>query len=170
MTGDSCLITANPHFKRLIGNESLGYFNNTLVVVTEQTPDEVWEVLQRDPHDFAHVIYDLTLQTAEADLSLHLRGSDSIDDIEEDFLPLIDELRTIKLMYDGKKSSNVDLNIMVTAGHEATTEYIERNRCYRSYKNKYLADAMGTIFSNRLNLPEKTIVNMLKRNLNGGGM
>lgn len=57
--GDCLLVTQDRHYLRLLEEgETVGHFQNIMIVVTDSSPDEVFEEIGHNATDFEHVIYD----------------------------------------------------------------------------------------------------------------
>lgn len=161
--GDVAVITPNRHLTRLIeGHLDMGNIGNTLMCISDLSPDEVWENIQHTPDDFMHVIYDLHDTIAEVDLNIHVLGSE-FEDGEKDFLDCLEKKpANIKLLYDGKISRDkTTYNVSVGLEYLSISELIERNKMLMPVANKQLAQALACILHQELKLPEKTVFNIL---------
>jgi len=158
--GDVAVITPNRHFKRLTsGNTDLGHFGNTLICVSDWTPDEVWSQIEHNPEDFTHVIYDLSDNVAETDLDIHVLGSE-YEDGEQEFIEMLPELVNLKLMYDGRQGPKGYYNVAIDSSYLSVVEKMERNKTNVSFANKQLNQALSKILAGKLNIAENTLVKM----------
>lgn len=108
--GDVLLVTNNRHYARLIEEPEedvdaiAGHFQNTMIVVTDMTPDEASEVVGYNAEDYEYIIYDNQLD-AEGDLTLYIAGCD-MSDREKEFLEYLEDgvdYHTIRFGF-GKKN------------------------------------------------------------------
>lgn len=162
--GDVAVISPNRHLSRLLEDHSdSGHIGNTLLNVTDLSPDEVWAEIQHSPDDFMHVIYDLRDSVAaDVDLNIHVLGSE-YEDGEKEFLECLTSAPIqLKLLYDGKMSKDKEAyNVQIGPEYLGIVEYIERNKVLRSLGNKSLAQALSKILCKDLSIPEKTLNNIL---------
>jgi len=162
-SGDVAVITANRQLKRLTGDRTdLGYFGNTLICVTDLSPDEVWSSIGYSPDDFHHVIYDLTDSIADVDKSIFILGSE-FEDGEEDFMGMLTDVQKIKLMYDGKQGPRDFLSIPISADYMGAAEQMERNKVYMSFRNKQLEGAVVKLVAKEMGLTESGLLRYLSQ-------
>lgn len=106
-SGDILLITNERHYARLIEDEesigiTAGHFKNTLIVVSDATPDEASSEIGYSLEDFEYIIYDNKYYD-KADLTIFVKGA-NVSQEELDIVEYLDknEYSTLELGF-GKK-------------------------------------------------------------------
>lgn len=161
--GDVLIVTNDRHYKRLIEHPEMdvevyaGHFQNTFIVVSDATPDEVSQAVGYNATDYDYIIYDGQLDAA-SDVVVFVAGSD-ISDAENDMLDYLDEgdYVTIGLGF-GKKNAVPYSNNMFK-----NVELIEAKRTLLQVDSK-LSAMVAKILSGPMGIPEKTMLKAL-----GGG-
>lgn len=165
--GDVAVITPNSQLRRLIEepNSDEGSFLNTYVVVTQLSPDEVWQEISQEPADFNHVIYDLQLNVADnVDVYLHVYDY-GIDEKEEEFLSMIEgfaNIEKVKLSYDGKREKDSG-NVRVTSNDYAAINKTEYMKEFVAFNNATVVKALQDTVGDKLGLSSAAITNVLKK-------
>jgi hypothetical protein len=160
--GDVILISDDRHFRRLLKDHStLGYFNNVLVAVTDMSSDEVFSEIGYNVSDFDHVLIDVRdMIPAEADLFIYVEGS-SIDDEEMEILSCIDEYVTVKVCYEGKDKTCI--NLVPSSEVFKAVESIEAHRLLVPIPAKEFVKGISELLSEKLNMSSKDISTLLTR-------
>lgn len=165
--GDVVLITPNEHLLRLLEDPDsrMGYFGNTLIVVTSLSADEVWEDIGHVEFDFDHIIYDLKNTVADS-VQTYIHCYDyGIDENEEDFLNMIKdftEIEHIKLSYDGKRDKTHN-NVRVTFKDVQAITKAEHLGELGSIQNKTLTDTLAKLIGKQIKADAKAMSAMLKK-------
>jgi hypothetical protein len=158
--GDVVVFSPNRQLSRFLPDHSdEGMIGKIQIYITDFTPDEVWEKVQRNPDSFDHILFDVRDQVVEgADLNIHILGSE-FEDGELDFLnDCVEDVHYIKVMYDGKQSKNKDTyNVKLDEGYLLIIERMERNSVVAPIRNKQLAEALGRIMDGVSGHSGKTI-------------
>lgn len=150
--GNVVVFTPNRQLSRFLPDHSdEGMIGNVQVYVTDFSPDEVWEGVQRNQDDFDYIIYDVRDQLVEGvDVNIHVLGSE-MEDGEADFLDgcVIDYYR-IKLMYDKKPAKDKSYkSVKIDEGYLLKVERMERNSVLCSLQNKDLAIALASFLEEK---------------------
>lgn len=161
--GETIVITDNRHFLRMVGDNE--HLLNIRIVVTSDTPDEVWEEIGQEPDDFDYIVYDIRETfPSDVDLYFHIRGSEKLDDGEDMFLDCIDEYTKIKIAYDGKGSMDKETTVFpVTSLSVAYVESVECNRWLPEILDKKLLKILPKLLEKPLALDAKKILALMKR-------
>lgn len=155
--GDVLLVTNDRHLARLIEDEEddveviAGHFQNTLVVVTDATPDDARILVGYNNEDYEYIIYDNTLD-ADGDLILYIAGCE-MSERERDMLEYLEEgtdYHTIPFGF-GKKN-----NIPYNGKMFYNCEIVEGKKVLIQIDSKISA-ALIKLLSPLLNIPEKTL-------------
>ncbi len=167
-TGDVIVITDNRHLKRLIPDyASIGHIANIMMVISDASPDEVWDEMDLEDGNYDHVIYDLRDNLDEAiEFYIHVKGSD-FEDGEEDFLECIDDYKRIKLMYDGKQDKNKETyNIPISLKLISTLEILENKKLLLPMPSKKINQSIAKMMAPHLNIKFKDAVKLLTKGWN----
>lgn len=162
-TGDVALFSSNRHYKRLLDyGESKGHMANVMIAVSDASPDEIFEEIGYNADDFDHIIFDLQdTMPEQLSLVLHVKGYKPGED-EQAFLELLDDCRTVKMMYDGKKERGC-VNVPPLSTLWRAVEQIEAFRLLLPLPSDTLNKGLAAMLAPLLNMKEKAVVALLKR-------
>ncbi|THF74755.1 hypothetical protein [Cohnella fermenti] len=162
-TGDVAVISSNRHYKRLLEfGETQGHMANVMIVVSDATPDEIFEEVGYTADDFEHVIFDIQETIPDhLDLTIHVKSYAPSEE-EQSFLELLGEHRTIKLAYDGKREKG-SIHVIPSALIWKAVELIETCQVLHPIPSKELNQGLALMLAPYLKMKPKMAYSLLTR-------
>lgn len=152
--GDVALISDDRHFTRLTEDGApFGFYQNISVFVTDTTADEMWQVIERRPDDFDHVILD-NLYNEKTDITLYVQGA-GVEALDEDLFDTFENMVVIN-MGKGKNAIPYSRELM---------ENLEKIEYYRQLvaPSPGMTNCIAKLLSTPLNMPIKNIVKVANK-------
>ena len=160
-TGPTALVTSNRFFQRLLqDNADMGYYGETLIIVSDEEPLDVWGIAQQNPEDFQNVIYDVGLTAVEnlrASLQIIVAGSTPLKE-ETNFADLYPLATKLAIEYAETRVGKEWIKIPIDNQYLAAIETAESLKKKFFFKNKHLNRELAKVLSPVINIPEKTLV------------
>lgn len=153
--GDLCLITTDVRATRLTDGVEYGHYQNVFIAVTNASQDEVFAEMGYTKQDFEHFIFDCRDQVPDfSDLVIYVGGAGNRTEEEETLLELFDDYKVINLGFGDKCIPySVDMFKFVE---------IAEGLKHLGAAPAQIASRLATFLAEPLNLPTKTILNVLK--------
>ena len=153
--GNIVLHTENPHYKRLIENNlEIGDLENIFLVVSQDTLEEILELLEMDMEGFDYVLYD-SIIPEEFDVLIHVCGVNISDyessEVEDFFSGEAEGFSAYKLNLGfGDKHVPYSLEMFTN---------IEKIEAFRSLMevDRRLTKYLANIMQKHLNTPANTL-------------
>lgn len=164
LSGDVIIITDNSQFKRLIDGDDYGHYHNTLICVTDLSPEEVWEDIEYNEDDFDHVIYDLKYYVPPSvDKVIYVYTVEKNPD-DLDLLEILDDYNEVKLIYGKptRQEKKEGKYIPLTMRDLYAVEYAEVVQL-PNYLNIHLINKLYEITNDFLNIPKKQFIGIMKK-------
>jgi len=161
--GDVAVISQNKQLQRLLEDRSTsGHFNNTFIVVSECTPDEIFSRIDNKKEDFDHIIYD-TYDTFQGDYDvfIHCRSYGKSEN-ENELIEYLSGVIQYNFVYNGKNEIGC-LNIPVTMPLIKSVEEFETKKLMIPIQSSVIVKNIAKLFAPKLDITEKKAIRILKR-------
>ncbi len=164
--GDVAVISQNKQLQRLIEDRTTsGYYNNTFILVSESTADEVFSEIEYKEDDFDHIIYDMyDAFPGNYDVFIHCR-SYGVSEAEQEIIEYISGAVQCNFVYDGRKEMGC-INIPVTMPLLKSVEEFEAEKLMIPIQSSVITKTLSKLLAPKLNISEKNAVRILKRGWN----
>lgn len=158
--GSVMFITQERHYKRLINSYEYGSFQDVFICVTDESPDNIFRVLHKNPNEFDYIIWD-TNDWIPDDIDLTYVCSCYVDEFALDEVSeMYPNPFYVKFMFDGKRDTGVH-NVKISV---SLIKYIELAEAYKIL-DKYNFPELSKVFedslSERLGVKPKIIKGIL---------
>lgn len=151
--GTVALVSNNRFYSRLTDGETDGFYQNISIFISDVKPDELWETVERDPHDFDYVIYD-NEANEDTVLYIYIEGAGK-EERDEYLFDAVEDITVIK-MGKGKNAIKYTADMMNKVEH---VEYFKQLIC----PSEALLNTLAKVLSPLVNVPVKTLVKVGKK-------
>lgn len=160
--GTVVFVTPEYHYRRLIDGADNGYFQNTLVCSSTQSPEEIFQELEISPTVFDFVIWD-SYEFLPSDIDMTIVCTGMLDEfIDEPFLDAYPNAIQVKFNYDNKLDKEM-YNLKITPQLIQFGEMAESLKILPPIKDKYIIKLFQDCFAEMLDVNPKNIPKLLAK-------
>lgn len=160
--GSVAFITPEYHYRRLIDGSDNGYFQNTLVCSSTDSPLEIFTNLNISPNAFDFVIWD-SYEYLPDDIDMAFACSGYLDEfIFDQFLTTYPQAVEVKFNYDNKIDKEVS-NIKVTPQMLQYVEMAESLKILPPIKDRSIIKLFETCLASHLDINPKSVAKLLAK-------